>query len=78
MFQFAYGSWHDPAKQLLARVVFDVRQEGSARKVITIRSALTIHNKIESAVDVRMMAGNGIDGQFLLRYCGKIEDRVFM
>ena len=61
--QISFGSWHDPAKQHLARVVFDVRQEGSAKKVITIRSALTISNKISSPLDVRMLAGNGLEGK---------------
>lgn len=64
--QISFGSWYDPAKQHLARVVFDVRQEGSAKKVITIRSALTIFNQISSPVDVKMTAGNGLEGMLLV------------
>lgn len=37
-----------------ARVVFDVTLDGQARKLITVRSALVIHNKLPSAVDVRL------------------------
>ncbi|KAL4233287.1 Vacuolar protein sorting-associated protein 13D [Mactra antiquata] len=37
-----------------ARVVFDIKQEGSARKVITLRSGLIVTNKLDGPVDLRM------------------------
>lgn len=37
-----------------ARVVFDVSIEGSARKVITVRSALLIHNQLDEKVQVKL------------------------
>ncbi len=36
------------------RVVFDVTLEGSARKVITVRSALMVHNCLEDPVDIKL------------------------
>ncbi len=36
------------------RVVFDVSLEGSARKVITVRSALMVHNCLEDPVDIKL------------------------
>ena len=37
-----------------ARIVFDVGIEGSARKVITIRSALMLDNQLEEKVEVKL------------------------
>ncbi|KAK3583966.1 hypothetical protein CHS0354_033760 [Potamilus streckersoni] len=37
-----------------ARIVFEVQQEGNARKVITLRSALIIKNKLDSPLEVGM------------------------
>ena len=37
-----------------ARVVFDVTLEGSARKVITVRSALLVDNQLEDDIQVRL------------------------
>ena len=36
------------------RVVFDVTVEGSARKVITVRSAIMVHNCLEDPVDIKL------------------------
>ena len=38
------------------RVVFDVTLEGLARKVITVRSALMIHNQLEEVVELSVEA----------------------
>ena len=38
-----------------ARLIFEVTIEGSARKVITVRSALMIHNQLEDEVEVRLI-----------------------
>ncbi|KAK3098591.1 hypothetical protein FSP39_021054 [Pinctada imbricata] len=59
-----YASSHDPEKQQKARVVFDVQQEGSARKVITVRSALIIRNRLDSDVELKMASGSKLDGKF--------------
>jgi len=37
-----------------ARLIFEVTIEGSARKVITVRSALMLHNLLEDEVEVRL------------------------
>lgn len=37
-----------------ARVVFDVELEGSARKLVTVKSALQIANKMSYPVDVKL------------------------
>lgn len=37
-----------------ARIVFDVTLEGSARKLITVRSALLLHNLLELPVEVKL------------------------
>lgn len=37
-----------------ARIIFEVTIEGSARKVITVRSALMLHNLLEDEVEVRL------------------------
>jgi len=38
-----------------ARLIFEVTIEGSARKIITVRSALMIHNQLEDEVEVRLV-----------------------
>ncbi|XP_076466689.1 LOW QUALITY PROTEIN: intermembrane lipid transfer protein VPS13D-like [Babylonia areolata] len=40
--------------RLSARVVLDVQQEGSARKLIVVRSALVLVNKLDSPVELKM------------------------
>ncbi|XP_060085097.1 intermembrane lipid transfer protein VPS13D-like [Ylistrum balloti] len=57
-----FESSHDPAKQQIARIVFDVHQEGSARKVITVRSALMVINKLDRTVDLKMVLGTQYEG----------------
>ncbi|XP_036356919.1 vacuolar protein sorting-associated protein 13D isoform X3 [Octopus sinensis] len=47
-------------RQQVARFVFDVTQEGSARKMITVRSALTIVNKLHMPVEVVMYPFTGL------------------
>jgi len=37
-----------------ARVVFAVELEGSARKLVTIRSALQVFNKLTEAIELKM------------------------
>lgn len=39
---------------LPARIVLDVQQEGSARKLIVVRSALMLVNKLDSAVELKL------------------------
>jgi len=34
--------------------VFDIEHEGSARKVITLRSALMVHNRLDEPIDLKM------------------------
>ncbi|GAB1600262.1 intermembrane lipid transfer protein VPS13D [Argonauta hians] len=46
-------------RQQVARFVFDVTQEGSARKMITVRSALTIVNKLHMPVEIVMYPFSG-------------------
>lgn len=38
-----------------ARLIFEVTIEGSARKVITVRSALMLHNQLEDEIEVRLI-----------------------
>lgn len=38
----------------VARIVFEVSLEGSARKLVTVRSALRLVNKLPHAVEVRV------------------------
>ena len=40
--------------QSAVRVVFDVSLEGSARKVVTVRSALMVENRLPQPVSVKM------------------------
>lgn len=37
-----------------ARIVFDVTLEGSARKLITVRSALLLYNQLELPIEVKL------------------------
>lgn len=37
------------------RLVFDVRLDGSARKLVTVRSALVLVNKLPDTVDVKLV-----------------------
>lgn len=37
-----------------ARIVFDVTLEGSARKLITVRSALLLYNQLQLPVEVKL------------------------
>jgi hypothetical protein len=43
-----------PSFSTAVRVVFEVSLEGSARKLITVRSALTVCNKLPQPVFVRL------------------------
>ncbi|GFN93642.1 vacuolar protein sorting-associated protein 13d, partial [Plakobranchus ocellatus] len=38
------------------RVVFEVLQEGSARKLIVVRSALVVHNRLDSPIELKLEA----------------------
>ena len=38
-----------------ARVVFDISMEGTARKVVTVRSALMIDNQLQDTLDVQLV-----------------------
>lgn len=38
-----------------ARLVFDVRLDGSARKLVTVRSALVLINRLPDAIDVKLV-----------------------
>lgn len=52
-----------------ARLIFEVTIEGSARKVITVRSALMIHNQLEDEVEVRLInQTRGSAGQLYIRH----------
>lgn len=37
-----------------ARIVFEVKLEGTARKVVTVRSALVLNNQLEDPVELKM------------------------
>jgi hypothetical protein len=63
IFQLTYSSKHDPSLQKQARIVFDVKQEGKARKLITIRSALIVRNKLDSSIDLKMATDLGLEGK---------------
>ncbi|XP_059165407.1 intermembrane lipid transfer protein VPS13D-like [Physella acuta] len=55
-FRHAEPELKAPPDVIPARVVFEVQQEGSARKLIIVRSALVIHNRLDSPVDLRLEA----------------------
>ncbi|XP_064028258.1 intermembrane lipid transfer protein VPS13D isoform X4 [Pogoniulus pusillus] len=48
------------------RVVFEVTMEGSARKVITVRSALIVKNKLETPMELRLDSPSGPDKPVVL------------
>ena len=50
---------------LPARVVFDVAMEGTARKVITVRSALVIDNQLDEPVEISLRKGTSVIGNEL-------------
>ncbi|CAE1274656.1 VPS13D [Acanthosepion pharaonis] len=54
-------------RQQVARFVFDVTQEGSARKVIIVRSALIIVNKLHMPVTISMYPFGGLDESLVKR-----------
>lgn len=45
------------------RVVFEVTMEGSARKVITVRSALIVKNKLETPMELRLDSPSAPDSK---------------
>lgn len=45
------------------RVVFEVTMEGSARKVITVRSALMLKNKLEIPMELRLDSPSAPDSE---------------
>lgn len=45
-----------------SRVVFDVSLEGRARKVVTLRSALMIKNKMDLPVEIRLQGLTSLHG----------------
>ena len=45
-----------------ARVVFDVSLEGRARKVVTLRSALMIKNKMDLPVEIMLQGLTSLHG----------------
>lgn len=55
------------------RVVFEVTMEGSARKVITVRSALMVKNKLETPMELRLDSPSAPDSKccIFLTYCGE-------
>ncbi|XP_068514969.1 intermembrane lipid transfer protein VPS13D isoform X4 [Anas acuta] len=48
------------------RVVFEVTMEGSARKVITVRSALIVKNKLETPMELRLDSPSAPDKPVIL------------
>lgn len=67
IFQLTYCSKHDPSLQKPARVVFDVKQEGKARKLITVRSALIVRNELDSGIDLKMATDLGLEGKRIFK-----------
>jgi len=56
-----------------ARLIFEVTIEGSARKVITVRSALMLRNQLEDEVEVRLINQiRGSAGQICNMRCSVI------
>lgn len=70
LFQLTYSSKHDPSRQKQARIVFDVKQEGKARKLITIRSALIVRNELDSSIDLKMATDLGLEG---IGFCDHVQ-----
>lgn len=56
-----------------ARIVFSVTLEGSAQKLVTVRSALRVVNNIDSPIQLRMEYYNGQFGS----ECAKTENNIF-
>ena len=48
------------------RVVFEVTLEGRARKVVTLRSALTVKNKMDQPVEIKLQGLTSYQGDFQL------------
>lgn len=48
------------------RVVFSVTMEGSARKVITVQSALMVKNRLEVPMEVRLDSPSAPDSKCLI------------
>lgn len=48
------------------RVVFSITMEGSARKVITVRSALIVKNRLDVPMEVRLDSPSAPDSKILL------------
>ena len=48
-----------------SRVVFDVSLEGRARKVVTLRSALMVRNKMELPVEIRLQGFTSMEGKLI-------------
>lgn len=46
------------------RVVFAVTMEGSARKVVTVRSALIVRNRLETPMELRLDSPSAPDSTF--------------
>uniref|UniRef100_A0A8C3DPQ3 Vacuolar protein sorting 13 homolog D n=1 Tax=Corvus moneduloides TaxID=1196302 RepID=A0A8C3DPQ3_CORMO len=67
--QVRVNGWEEVNKKLLLfyfRVVFEVTMEGSARKVITVRSALMVKNKLESPMELRLDSPSAPDKPVVL------------
>ena len=52
-----------------ARVVFDVSLEGRARKVVTLRSALMIKNKMDLPVEIKLQGLASLHGELIPSDC---------
>lgn len=58
-----------------ARIVLDVQQEGTARKLITVRSALVLLNKLDSPVELKMENTNEKGDYYSLKmFCHRAID----
>lgn len=59
--------WSPPPLQFSAlppvRVVFAITMEGSARKVITVRSALMVRNRLEVPMELRLDSPSAPDSK---------------
>ncbi|CAN7986722.1 unnamed protein product [Ixodes hexagonus] len=61
-FKYAVPKEHQLRSSAITRVVFSVTLDGNARKLITVRSALVIKNRVEVPVDLKLEipGGNGL------------------
>lgn len=50
------------------RVVFSITMEGSARKVVTVRSALMVKNRLDVPMEVRLDSPSAPDSKTLLNF----------